>query len=125
MGTSIRIPCLNLGNFDTPSKTFSPWKLRFRTRPSTTTYTPANCPSDATFILESNPTRIIEELVANSYDADATIVLVVHSPNELIVIDNGTGIAEEQFSKLLDLGAGTKIVSHQSDLKRSYLGSFG
>lgn len=72
-----------------------------------------------------NPSRIIEELVANSYDADATSVLVIHSDHEIIVADNGTGITDEQFPRLLDLGAGTKVGSHDSELKRSYLGSFG
>jgi hypothetical protein len=72
-----------------------------------------------------NPSRIIEELVANSYDADATTVLVLHSEKDLVVVDNGSGISDEQFPKLLDLGAGTKIGAHDSDLNRSYLGSFG
>jgi hypothetical protein len=71
------------------------------------------------------PTRIIEELVANSYDADATVVFIVHSTRELIVIDNGRGIADDQFPRLLELGAGTKIGSHESELGRSYLGAFG
>lgn len=73
----------------------------------------------------SHPSRIVEELVANSYDADATIVAIIHSDNEIIVADNGTGISEDQFPKLLDLGSGTKIGEHDSELKRSYLGSFG
>jgi hypothetical protein len=74
----------------------------------------------------SEPARIIEELAANSYDADATTVVVLHSANDIIVIDNGTGISSDQFPKLLDLGAGTKAIeTHQSGLKRSYLGSFG
>jgi hypothetical protein len=74
----------------------------------------------------SEPARIIEELVANSYDADATIVIVLYSQSDIVVIDNGTGIPSDQFPKLLDLGAGTKAIdSHQSELKRSYLGSFG
>lgn len=71
------------------------------------------------------PARIVEELVANSYDADSTVVLVIHSEHEIIVIDNGTGIADDQFPRLLDLGSGTKIGTHESELKRSYLGSFG
>lgn len=73
----------------------------------------------------SGPSRIIEELVANSYDADATTVIVVHDDNELVVIDNGSGISDEQFPRLLDLGAGSKIGEHDSALQRSYLGSFG
>ncbi len=35
------------------------------------------------------------------------------------------GISDEQFPRLLDLGAGSKIGEHDSTLKRSYLGSFG
>lgn len=72
------------------------------------------------------PPRIIEELVANSYDADATHVLVLYSEKDILVIDNGLGIDTDQFPHLLDLGAGTKsIETHESELKRSYLGSFG
>jgi len=73
----------------------------------------------------NEPNRIIEELVANSYDADATEVVVLYSEKYLAVIDNGTGISDTQFSKLLGLGAGTKIGTHDSRLKRSYLGAFG
>lgn len=72
-----------------------------------------------------DPSRIIEELVANSYDADATVVLVIHSEHEITVVDNGSGISDDQFPRLLDLGAGTKIGTHESELKRSFLGSFG
>jgi hypothetical protein len=72
-----------------------------------------------------SPSRIVEELVANSYDADATVVVVLHSTRDIVVIDDGAGISEEQFPKLLDLGAGSKIDRHESQLKRSYLGSFG
>jgi hypothetical protein len=74
----------------------------------------------------SEPARIIEELAANSYDADSTIAVILYSEKDIVVIDNGSGIASEQLPKLLDLGAGTKTLgAHESELKRSYLGSFG
>jgi len=73
----------------------------------------------------NEPNRIVEELVANSYDADSTDVAIVYSNQTIMVIDNGKGISNAQFPKLLDLGAGTKLEQHDSRFKRSYLGAFG
>jgi hypothetical protein len=73
----------------------------------------------------SEPARIIEELVANSYDADSTSTIILYSDKEIAILDDGKGIDTDQFPHLLDLGAGTKISLHESNLKRSYLGSFG
>lgn len=51
--------------------------------------------------------------------------MIFYSEREISVVDNGNGISDDQFSKLLDLGAGSKLETHESELKRSYLGSFG
>jgi hypothetical protein len=73
----------------------------------------------------NEPNRVLEELVANSYDADSTNAAIVYSKNWITIIDNGSGIESSEFSRLLVMGAGTRLGSSDSRLKRSYLGSFG
>ncbi len=71
---------------------------------------------------------IVEELAANSYDADASTVVVLldRSKDILHVFDDGTGFEVEAITGIATLGGGTKgddIPYHRS--KRPYLGSYG
>jgi hypothetical protein len=70
---------------------------------------------------------VVEELAANSYDADANCVVVLldHNKNQLFVIDDGGGFTKEAFEKIATLGGGDKQEVSFSKGKRHYLGSYG
>lgn len=70
---------------------------------------------------------VVEELAANSYDADACTVLVLLDTNkgQLHIIDDGIGFSKESFEQLAVLGAGDKRDIPYSKGKRHYLGSYG
>lgn len=70
---------------------------------------------------------VVEELGANSYDADASKFLVLlDSQNfKMYIVDNGIGFEEEAFEGLATLGAGLKKAIPYSKAKRHYLGSYG
>jgi hypothetical protein len=70
---------------------------------------------------------VVEELAANSYDADACTVLVLldTSKGHLHIIDDGIGFNKESFEQLAVLGAGDKRNIPYSKGKRHYLGSYG
>jgi len=70
---------------------------------------------------------VIEELAANSYDADASTVLVLLDADgqELHVIDDGLGFSREAIENVAILGAGQKQSLEFSKGKRHYLGSYG
>ena len=70
---------------------------------------------------------VVEELVANSYDADAStaVVLLNATANELYVFDDGEGFDEEKIRIAATLGGGDKEQRPYSNKKRSFLGSYG
>jgi len=70
---------------------------------------------------------VVEELVANSYDADATTVLVLLDPSQqqLHIIDNGTGFSKNAIETAAILGGGEKRDIEYSYSKRPYLGAYG
>ena len=70
---------------------------------------------------------VVEELAANSYDADATtcVVLLDTSKGLLHVLDNGIGFSQEAIERAAILGAGVKQNVPYSKGKRHYLGSYG
>lgn len=71
---------------------------------------------------------VVEELGANSYDADASTLLVLLDTDNgvLHIIDDGVGFTEESFSSIATLGAGTKKdIPFSKGGKRHYLGSYG
>jgi len=70
---------------------------------------------------------VVEELAANSYDADAraVVVLLDTKKNQLFVIDDGGGFTTEAFQKIATLGGGDKKEVPFSKSKRHYLGSYG
>lgn len=48
--------------------------------------------------LYTNIPAVLSEVVANSYDADATNVDIIMHENEVIISDNGTGMTEEDIN---------------------------
>jgi hypothetical protein len=70
---------------------------------------------------------VIEELAANSYDADASTVLVLLDPDkqELHIIDDGTGFTKHAILSSGILGGGEKHDVEYSLGKRPYLGAYG
>ena len=70
---------------------------------------------------------VVEELAANSYDADASTLVVLLDCNQgqLHVIDDGIGFSREAFERMAVLGAGQKQAIPYSKGKRHYLGSYG
>jgi len=78
-------------------------------------------------VKDYNEPAVVEELVANSYDEDATTALVLlHSmENQLYVIDDGAGFDEEKIRIAATLGGGDKASRPFSTKNRHYLGSYG
>src|SRR5436190_23106347 len=70
---------------------------------------------------------VIEELAANSYDEDASTVIVLLDQKNgiLYVIDDGVGFSENSIRQVTTLGGGDKNSSPYSKSKRVYLGSYG
>lgn len=71
--------------------------------------------------------KVVEELAANSYDADAKTVLVLldESKDVLHVIDDGEGFSKQAVHRVPILGGGDKSSSDFSRGKRHYLGAYG
>jgi len=71
--------------------------------------------------------RAIREAVSNSYDGDATVVLITIDlkKKEVTVEDNGNGMSIEQFDKYLEI-AGEKLIGGVSEkFRRKRIGRFG
>lgn len=70
---------------------------------------------------------VIEELVANSYDADASTVVVLLDPakQQLHIIDDGSGFSKQAIETAAVLGGGEKGEVEYSVSKRPYLGAYG
>lgn len=70
---------------------------------------------------------VLEELAANSYDADAAncVVLLDTAKSFLHVIDDGIGFSKEAIERLAILGGGSKQNIPFSAGRRHYLGSYG
>ena len=70
---------------------------------------------------------VVEELAANSYDADASTVVVLLDTNKnyLYIIDDGVGFTPEAFEQIATLGGGDKQDLPFSKGQRHYLGSYG
>jgi hypothetical protein len=80
-----------------------------------------------TSLRDYNDASPIEELAANSYDADAkTFLLAADFKNsEIHIFDDGTGFEDNSFEKLLTLGQGTKSSLDHARSDRPYLGNYG
>src|SRR5438128_1728834 len=70
---------------------------------------------------------VVEELAANSYDADASTALVLLDSNAgtLHIIDDGLGFSREAIENIATLGGGDKQTISYSKGHRHYLGSYG
>lgn len=69
---------------------------------------------------------LIRELVANAYDADATVVKLNVSENSLIAEDNGSGMEREGLKQYLTIGSDYKKQNPVSEkYKRVRIGEFG
>lgn len=69
---------------------------------------------------------LIRELVANAYDADATIVRITVDNHTIIVEDNGLGMDKDALRQYLTIGSGFKRQNPISPkLKRVRIGEFG
>lgn len=82
--------------------------------------------------LYSSPNKAVEELVSNSFDAGATRTHVILSPDlqredaTIVVVDNGTGMAQEDFRKHWIIGSSEKRSSTAQGRKgRRPIGKFG
>ena len=81
----------------------------------------------ATAIKDYSEKGVIEEVVANSYDADASVVLLLIDEinSSIEIIDNGSGFDKDTIELVVQLGGGTKTNVPFSKSKRPYLGSYG
>ena len=100
-------------------------------RPKKVTFTRelgSNAPNLIADLVVSGTIPAIEELVANSYDADATRVEIEYNPREdyFIVRDNGTGmVGRDELSSFYRLGDSPKIENPISPSGRARIGKFG
>lgn len=70
----------------------------------------------------------IEELIANSYDADATIVKIIvnHDKRTISIIDNGSGMDEKALAAFVIYGKSDKDSNyHSPKFNRSPIGEYG
>jgi len=81
--------------------------------------------------LYSSPNKAIEELVSNAFDADATCVHTVMSPDRaspgasIAIIDNGTGMDSNGLKVHWIVGESTKNEKRVTDRGRRTIGKFG
>ena len=69
---------------------------------------------------------VIEELAANSYDEEASTVLVLlDNSNTLYIMDDGTGFNKQSIEEVTTLGGGDKSQPYAKSGTRVYLGSYG
>ncbi|MGD1042010.1 MAG: ATP-binding protein [Sedimentisphaerales bacterium] len=78
-------------------------------------------------IKDYNEPAVIEELAANSYDADASTVLVLLDTRrqELHILDDGCGFSKNAMMQSGMLGGGDKQDIATSESQRPYLGAYG
>ncbi len=76
--------------------------------------------------LYSQSLDLIRELVANAYDADATVINIKVDKDSIVVEDNGSGMDREGLRQYLTIGSPFKR-EHQltTKFKRTRIGEFG
>lgn len=76
--------------------------------------------------LYSESIELIRELVNNAYDADATLVKVMVTPESVTVEDNGAGMNMEGLEQYFVIGSQEKLVRPKSPVfQRDRIGQFG
>lgn len=77
--------------------------------------------------LYSNIPSVLSEIVANSWDADATVVNITIENNQIIIEDNGCGMDTHDINdKFLHVGHQKRDLSNESPVyKRKYMGRKG
>src|SRR3990167_6473836 len=76
--------------------------------------------------LYSTSLDLIRELVSNAYDADATEVAIEITPERIIVIDNGSGMSENELRRYFTIGSRNKRFETRSPrFGRERIGEFG
>ena len=80
-----------------------------------------------TAIKDYDEPAVIEELAANSYDAEATTLLIALDTKnqELHLIDDGVGFTKKSVLQAGMLGGGDKQDIPTSESRRPYLGAYG
>ena len=71
--------------------------------------------------------RALRELVSNSYDADATTVLIdIDTEKKTIVVtDDGIGMTPDEFDFFLRIAGQSRLRTRKTDLGRVRIGQFG
>ena len=76
--------------------------------------------------LYSESLDLVRELVANAYDADATVVKIELTETGLTVWDNGLGMDREGLKQYFTIGSGYKKLNPVTEkFKRQRIGEFG
>lgn len=77
----------------------------------------------------SRKSMVLEELIANSYDAGATKVDLKLSPNQISVTDDGSGMSPEELTRFFYISYTEKskkqVKEIRDKLKRYIIGKFG
>lgn len=84
-----------------------------------------NLPEMIAQLTVSDSYRAVIELLANSYDADATVVRIDRTPNKLIISDNGAGMSPVDLHGFYRLGDSAKLDEHLTPSGRRPMGKFG
>lgn len=70
--------------------------------------------------------ELIRELVNNAYDADATVVKITITKDEIIVEDNGSGMDLDGLKQYFNIGSPEKRLHRKSPrFGRDRIGEFG
>ncbi|MCM8773722.1 MAG: ATP-binding protein [Candidatus Omnitrophica bacterium] len=76
--------------------------------------------------LYSESIELIRELVANSYDADATRVDIIIKKDEIVICDDGEGMDRKGLEQFFNIGSPFKRINRKSPkFNRERIGEFG
>ncbi|MCM8827227.1 MAG: ATP-binding protein, partial [Candidatus Omnitrophica bacterium] len=76
--------------------------------------------------LYSESIELIRELVANSYDADATRVDIIIKNEEIVICDDGEGMDRKGLEQFFNIGSPFKRINRKSPkFNRERIGEFG
>jgi len=76
--------------------------------------------------LIGRPAIALAELAKNAYDADASVCQIEFKDNQIIITDNGSGMASDEFiSRWMRIGTTHKAAEGRTPLGRNFTGSKG